>query len=252
MALETFHSEMAHVIENADSTGVLALDGKSRMNEMAVKMNEIKSSVDRASSVIGNLNSISVEIGNIIDVMDGISSQTNLLALNAAIEAARAGEAGKGFAVVAEEIRKLAEASLSSSENIRNLIQNTQKGTQDALSAIEAGSRDVHEGVTTIKHVESSFENIIGSFENTKISIHKASESLESIESSSRVIISNIEEIDKIAQDGAANSEEVAASSEEQAASAEQIADSIENLMKMINGLSCEIERFSVKPSDNH
>ncbi|KDR94713.1 Methyl-accepting chemotaxis protein [Peptoclostridium litorale DSM 5388] len=239
-----FKQEVEYVINNADDTSRLALDGKIKMNDMAKQMDEIKASVDKASSAIQDLNIISVEIGNIIDVMDGISSQTNLLALNAAIEAARAGESGRGFAVVAEEIKKLAEASLSSSENIRHLIQSTQKGTHDALSAIEAGSQEVHTGVTTIEHIESAFESILQSFENTKTSIHSASSHIEFIDQNSHGIISKVENIDQVSQSSAANSEEVAASAEEQSAASEQMSSSIQSLMEMIDSLSTEVRKF--------
>ena len=242
-----FKHEVEYVVGNADDTSMLALDGKSKMKEMAMQMNEIKSSVDKASDTIRDLNLISVEIGNIIDVMDEISSQTNLLALNAAREAARAGESGRGFSVVAEAIKKLAEASLSSSENIRNLIQNTQRGTHDALSAIESGSQEVHTGVATIEQIESAFESILQSFENTKNSIHNASKHVEFIDENSHSIISKVETIDNVSQSSAANSEEVAASAEEQSAASEQMSSSIQSLMEMIDNLSAEVEKFKIK-----
>ncbi|UTW69580.1 hypothetical protein KHA80_23095 [Anaerobacillus sp. HL2] len=86
---------------------------------------------------ITELSSKSVQIGEIIEVIDDIAEQTNLLALNAAIEAARAGEAGKGFAVVADEVRKLAERSGKATKEISELINSIQENTKDSVKQLK-------------------------------------------------------------------------------------------------------------------
>ncbi len=89
----------------------------------------------------------SEKIVSIVDAIEEISSQTNLLALNAAIEAARAGEAGKGFAVVADEVRKLADKSSNEAKSIANLVKIIQTTVNEAVIAMDEGTREVESGV---------------------------------------------------------------------------------------------------------
>jgi len=97
--------------------------------------------VQGISKKVKSLADRSLEISEIVNTIEDIASQTNLLALNAAIEAAGAGESGLRFAVVAEEVRKLAERSGKAAKDIVVLIKSVQTETQQAVVAMEEGTR---------------------------------------------------------------------------------------------------------------
>ncbi|MBF0531738.1 MAG: HAMP domain-containing protein [Candidatus Omnitrophica bacterium] len=123
-------------------------------------MLEINTKVDATAKKIVVLGEKSHAIGNITKLIDDIAEQTNLLALNAAIEAARAGEAGRGFAVVAQEVRKLAERSSESTEEIRQLITEIQMETNATIMGIEDSTKWVAKGVELIKETAGSAKEI--------------------------------------------------------------------------------------------
>ena len=123
-------------------------------------MQRIRSEVQGISKKIKNLGDRSLEISEIVNTIDDIAAQTNLLALNAAIEAAGAGEAGLRFAVVADEVRKLAERSAKATRDIAGLIKSFQSETQQAVIAMEEGTREVETGYRVTTQAGESLREI--------------------------------------------------------------------------------------------
>jgi methyl-accepting chemotaxis protein len=152
-AMEDLTSSMRRTAENAEAAAAAAqrtLDSSNRGGE-AVRsslsgMQQIRGEVQGISKKIKNLADRSLEISEIVNTIDEIAAQTDLVALNAAIEAAGAGEAGQRFAIVADEVRKLAERSAKAAKDIVGLIKGIQTETQEAVVAMEEGTRQVEAG----------------------------------------------------------------------------------------------------------
>jgi twitching motility protein PilJ len=166
-AVEELTRSMRQVAENAEASAGAAkqtLDSAAR-GEQAVRgslagMQRIRGEVQGISKKIKGLADRSLEISEIVNTIEEIASQTNLLSLNAAIEAAGAGEAGLRFAVVADEVRKLAERSSKAAKDIVVLIKSIQSETQEAVVAMEEGTREVETGYKATVQAGDSLHEI--------------------------------------------------------------------------------------------
>ncbi|MCQ4262196.1 chemotaxis protein [Stutzerimonas stutzeri] len=125
-----------------------AEDGRQVVEQNISAMRELSAKISASCTQIETLNAKTVDIGQILEVIKGISEQTNLLALNAAIEAARAGEAGRGFAVVADEVRNLAHRTQSSAQEVQQMIEQLQIGAGASVQTMTESQRQSESSVS--------------------------------------------------------------------------------------------------------
>jgi len=137
-----------------------AKQGEKVVLKASGEINNIADSVSRLAETVTGLGHRSDEISGILQVIKDIADQTNLLALNAAIEAARAGEQGRGFAVVADEVRKLAERTTTATQEIGGMIESIQSETRSAVTSMEHGITQVHQGVQLANQAADSLSRI--------------------------------------------------------------------------------------------
>jgi len=197
-----------------------AEEGNQAIQEVTKQMNAISDRVKKLEGAMQQVNQRSTDVGNILEVINNIAEQTNLLALNAAIEAARAGESGRGFTVVAEEVRKLAEKSAQSTQEIGELINATQQDSNQALEEMTQGVKEVEEGSQVVSNAGATFQEIIDS-------IKGISERVENINTASQELSSGSEEIAATVEEQSSTSEELASSAEELRASAERLSEEL-------------------------
>lgn len=234
------------VAETAEQTSDVSAEGAKRISEVTTQMKSINNNVASLAQSISTLESRISEIGDITKVITDISSQTNLLALNAAIEAARAGEQGKGFAVVADEVRKLAEQTAGSAEQITNLISQIQTDSKNTSLSMTTAANDVDAGINIVQDAGEAFKKIEGSVNELVILVEEVSGSLNQLKEHTNTINGSILEVNSMASEAAASTENVSAATEEQVASMQEIAASSTSLAQLASDLQDKIKQFKI------
>ena len=233
-------SKTSEQVKNAVEMGNRALITQTQLIDESRKANI------NTNNAISALAGKSQQIGQIVEVITGIAGQTNLLALNAANEAARAGEHGRGFAVVAEEVRKLAEQSATSSQEIAKLIQEIQAGTEHAVKEMASGASIRQELDKAREDTRVSFRNISESVNEIVEQISKIAKEAQQVDGRAGEVSESIGQVAGVAQNSAAATEEMAASTEEQTASVQAIAYEAQKLLEQAENLKRVASRFKV------
>jgi methyl-accepting chemotaxis protein len=216
-AMQQMSATVSQVSENSNraaeasrEAAETARQGGVVVEETLTKMRNIAHSVEGTAKKMDELGKSSDQIGRIAGVIDDIADQTNLLALNAAIEAARAGAQGRGFAVVADEVRKLAERTTNATKEIAQMIKNIQAETKAAVTAMEADTRQVEDGVKTTTQAGESLKKIIQMSEEVGEMITNIATAATEQSSASEEINKNMDQIAKLVNESAVGSQESA------------------------------------------
>lgn len=214
-AMEQLTVSINLISDSANRAQTISGDSELLMNETSGVVSEavnriakIATVVEQASQTVRTVGQESENVSKIVLVIKEVADQTNLLALNAAIEAARAGEQGRGFAVVADEVRKLAERTTQSTQEITTMISSMQSSARDAVTCIEDAVANVNEGVILTKRVGESVSQLGASSHEVKGVIIDVSSALREQNAASNEIACNVEQI---AQTGERNSGAVGA-----------------------------------------
>ncbi|HEY4553768.1 MAG TPA: methyl-accepting chemotaxis protein [Bacillaceae bacterium] len=241
------------ISENVEKTVQMIGEANEAMREgVEVVVNQVDlAKVSRDSTVsvgesIKLLAEKSQKIEEIVGVIHNIAAQTNLLSLNAAIEAARAGEHGKGFAVVAEEVRKLAEQSAVSSDNIIELLNEIQSASLESVHEVQAAVEVAQKQEDAVNETKASFAIIKESIEGIVAQIHDVTSATEELHTNATSISDVISNVAAIAEESAASTEEVAASTQEQTVSIIKISELSEELTQNADQLLKEVQKFNI------
>lgn len=149
--------QMRTLSENSNG---LTQNGNEKATSLAQGMNHARDVMERSAKMMRELNEQNKHIRDIVEAINQIASQTNLLALNAAIEAAHAGEHGQGFAVVSHEIRKLAETSQQSTEQISNILEAIRTKTDQAAEWVLEGQQSILESREVAEQLAASMRTL--------------------------------------------------------------------------------------------
>ncbi|TJZ67142.1 methyl-accepting chemotaxis protein [Chitiniphilus eburneus] len=218
--------------ELSRESGRLAEDGGQVIESTVAKIDGIADTVREAADEIAQLQGKSADISAVVNVIKEIADQTNLLALNAAIEAARAGEQGRGFAVVADEVRKLAERTSSSTQEISGTIASIQDGAnlavgrmQNVVSQVEDGVGNARAAGDAIRRIRGSAGDVVGRVADITEAIREQSVASNSI---AQVV------------------ETIARMSEENSAAAGNTSQAAEHLQQLARDMEQTISRYRV------
>jgi methyl-accepting chemotaxis protein len=207
-AMEEMTATVLEVARNAAAAADQAKNARAKAQEGAkVVGNAVKAIavVDQMAKELekgmGDLGSQAKSIGNIMNVISDIADQTNLLALNAAIEAARAGEAGRGFAVVADEVRKLAEKTMTATKEVGSAISAIQSGTVHNIDMVKQAANAVDQATALANDSGSALKEIVELVDHTSDQVQSIAAAAEEQSAASEEINRNIAEVRHVSAD---------------------------------------------------
>jgi len=225
-------SNANHASEVANQATSNVAMGLEEVEKTLQEIDHADKQMQISSQKVVDLHQESMNIGAILEVIQGVTEQTNLLALNAAIEAARAGDQGRGFAVVADEVRTLAKRTQESASQIDELIRTLQHGAKEALESIKESHGTVSQAST---QAQQASENL-----------HVINKHIQDLNQANSQIASSVDEQDSLTQSLGANAEDANAITQSNQESVNQVSGTAEELTEVSEHLSGQVNRFKM------
>lgn len=232
--------------QSTKAVDVAVVDGTHILDQLIQNTGLIQEVALSVQDSIGSINTYSHKIEEMNETIGAIANQTNLLALNAAIEAARAGEAGSGFAVVASEIKKLAEQSAISSEQINQVVSEIQLLIVSAVEQVKVCSDTVTTQVDYVASTQGQYETIQNSVLETQHNLRDLTQTATEMSENKNHILDLLTSLSEISEEYAASTEESSANIEEQSATIENLTEECRKLATLSDELLASLTQFKL------
>lgn len=234
---------MSEVVKNS---GIQAELGNEQVANLVTSYEQLEKAFAQVTTMVDFLNQKSQSISEVTHAITEIAGQTNLLSLNASIEAARAGEHGRGFAVVANEIRKLAEQSKKSAENIQETIEDVKNNTSNLVGVVAETNEINLTQRNAVSHVNEAIRNMSESLNMMTERIETKYKTIHRLRDTTEVVSATVENISAVSEQTAASSQEIASSMEQQAFATSEVSQHALQLNKLVDELEANLEKFKL------
>ena len=241
-----------NLMKTSDSMNKANASARESIDDAATSSVRASDAIDTITSKISETDASIKKISEAVDIISDIASQTNLLSLNASIEAAKAGEAGKGFGVVAGEIKKLAERSDESAEQIRDIVDEVEALSSECVNSAESMKNTINSEREQLVAAQEKFRELENGIKESLEEISSVSEVTSRLDSIKNTIIEAINSLSEISEETSATNEEVAASVENIAENVRKVADDTETMNKLADGLSEALRHFQPTENENY
>ena len=242
-AINVMVDSIRNVADNAQQSAKVselsrtnAREGAQAVQKTNNAMSEIREEINETARSIKRLGESSLEIGNVVKIIDELSDRTSILALNASIQAAMAGDAGHGFAVVADEVQRLAESSSNSTKQIETLINNIQAEIKNVSNRMDESISKVVQGSQLADGAHEKLQQI----ENV------ADQLAELIEAITEATSEQV----KVSEQISTTMQEVGDVSKESSASSQETAQTMDNLRNTARALREAVEMFIISEEE--
>ena len=249
-SLSAMIEEIAASADEVATTSRSAADrsqaGRAAAEAAIEDMDQIDARAEETAEAVDRLNDEMAEVGEVVELIDGIAEQTGTLALNASIEAARAGEAGKGFAVVADEVKSLAEETREATQQIEAQVAALAEQSEQSAADVRRMQEGIAGGTESVQEAATALSAIADAVEDVDVGVQDIDDATDEQAASTGEVVSTVESVTATSEQVNEESGNVAAAAEEQAASLSEVTESATWLSNRAADLREALSSFTV------